>query len=66
MATAASMGKPKSRAASASARAAADPGGISCDRPPVELALSGGRNMMASTTTAAHPPTMKYRRLTTT
>ena len=60
------MGKPNSRAASLSARAAAEPGGISCDSPPVELAFSGGRNMMASTTTAAHPRTMRYRRLTTT
>ena len=65
-ATAASMGKPNSRAASLSARAAAEPGGTSCDSPLVEVALSGGRNMMASTTAATHPPTMRYRRLTTT
>jgi hypothetical protein len=66
MATAASMGKPNSRAASLSACAAAEPGGIRSDSPPEEVALSGGRNMTASTTAAAHPPTMRYRRLTTT
>ena len=66
MATAASMGKPKSRAASPSAWAAAEPGGIRSDSPPEEEAFSGGRNKMASTTAAAHPPTMRYRRLTTT
>ena len=66
MATAASMGKPNRCAASASARAAAEPGGIRSDSPPEDVALSGGRNMTASTTPAAHPPTMRYRRLTTT
>ena len=66
MATAASMGKPNSRAASASAWAAAEPGGIRSDSPPDDAAFSGGRNMMASTTPTAHPPTMRYRRLTTT
>ena len=66
MATAASTGKPNSRAASLSAWAAAEPGGIRSDSPPAEVALSGGRNKMASTAAAAHPPTMRYRRLTTT
>jgi hypothetical protein len=59
MATAASMGKPKSRAASLSAWAAAEPGGIRSDSPPEEVALSGGRNNMASTAAAPHPPTIR-------
>jgi hypothetical protein len=59
-------GEAEQMPASASARAAAEPGGIRSDRPPEDAALSGGRNMMASTTAAAQPPTMRYRRLTTT
>jgi hypothetical protein len=66
MATAASIGKPNRWATSASARAAGEPGGIRSDRPPEDVALSGGRNMMASTTAAVQPPMMRYRRLTTT
>jgi len=65
-ATAASIGKPNSRAASLSALAAAEPGGIRAESPPAEVALSGGRNKIASITAAAQPPTMRYRRLTTT
>src|SRR5580698_1165685 len=65
-ATAASSGKPNSRVASLSAWAAAEPGGIRLDRFADEVALSGGRNTMAAATAAAHPPTMKYRRPTTT
>ena len=42
MATAASMGKPNSRAASLSAWAAAEPGGIRSDSPP-EVAFSGAQ-----------------------
>ncbi len=66
MATAASTGNPNSRAALLSAWAAAEPGGIRSDSPPEEAAFSGGRNKMATTTAAAHTPTMRYRRLTTT
>ena len=65
MAMPASSGYPNSRAALASACAAADPAGIRSDRPPDEG--SGGRNSTASTTAAAQPrttgnrnPTMRY------
>src|ERR1700722_16448512 len=65
MAMPASSGYPNSRAALASACAAADPAGIRSDRPPEEG--SGGRNSTASTTAATQPrmtgnrsPTMRY------
>ncbi len=66
IATAASMGKPNSRAASPSAWAAADPGGIRSDSPPEEVALSAGRNKIPSKTAVPQAPTMRYRRPTTT